>query len=34
MSKLPALSGEKCIKALGKVGFYSKRQEESRYSQA
>jgi predicted RNA binding protein YcfA (HicA-like mRNA interferase family) len=29
MSKLPVLSGEKCIKALAKVGFYSKRQEGS-----
>lgn len=29
MSKLPVLSGEKCIKALGKVGFYFKRQEGS-----
>ncbi|GAH89838.1 unnamed protein product [marine sediment metagenome] len=27
MSKLPALSGKKCIKALEKVGFYFKRQE-------
>jgi predicted RNA binding protein YcfA (HicA-like mRNA interferase family) len=29
MSKLPVLSGEKCIKALEKVGFYIKRQEGS-----
>jgi predicted RNA binding protein YcfA (HicA-like mRNA interferase family) len=29
MSKLPVLSGEKCIKALGKAGFYFKRQEGS-----
>ena len=29
MSKLPVLSGEKCIKSLGKVGFYFKRQEGS-----
>lgn len=29
MSKLPALSGEKCIKALEKAGFYFKRQEGS-----
>jgi len=29
MSKLPVLSGEKCIKALAKVGFYFKRQEGS-----
>jgi len=29
MSKLPVLSGEKCIKALTKEGFYSKRQEGS-----
>jgi predicted RNA binding protein YcfA (HicA-like mRNA interferase family) len=29
MSKLPVLSGEKCIEALAKVGFYSKRQEGS-----
>ncbi len=27
MSKIPALSGEKCIKALEKAGFYFKRQE-------
>ena len=26
MSKLPRLSGRDCIKALAKVGFYSKRQ--------
>ena len=29
MSKLPVLSGEKCIKALGKANFYFKRQEGS-----
>ncbi len=29
MSKLPVLSGKKCIKALEKVGFYLKRQEGS-----
>jgi predicted RNA binding protein YcfA (HicA-like mRNA interferase family) len=29
MSKLPVLSGEKCIKALSKAGFYFKRQEGS-----
>jgi len=29
MSTLPVLSGEKCIKALAKSGFYSKRQEGS-----
>jgi len=29
MSKLPVLSGEKCIKALAKPGFYPKRQEGS-----
>jgi len=29
MSKLPVLSGEKCIKALTKTGFYLKRQEGS-----
>jgi predicted RNA binding protein YcfA (HicA-like mRNA interferase family) len=29
MSKLPVLSGEKCIKALIKAGFYSRRQEGS-----
>ncbi|MCX6008467.1 MAG: type II toxin-antitoxin system HicA family toxin [Chloroflexi bacterium] len=29
MSKIPALSGEKCIKALEKAGFYFKRQEGS-----
>ena len=29
MSKLPVLSGEKCIKALEKAGFYFKRQEGS-----
>ena len=29
MSKLPVLSGEKCIKVLAKAGFYFKRQEGS-----
>jgi len=29
MSKLPTLSGGECIKGLGKVGFYLKRQEGS-----
>ena len=29
MSKLPRISGRECIKALGKVGFYVKRQESS-----
>jgi predicted RNA binding protein YcfA (HicA-like mRNA interferase family) len=29
MSKLPVISGKECIKALGKVGFYLKRQEGS-----
>ena len=29
MSKLPRISGRECIKALGKVGFYLKRQEGS-----
>ena len=29
MTKLPRLSGRKCVKALGKVGFYLKRQEGS-----
>jgi len=29
MSKLPVLSGEKCIKALTRAGFYFKRQEGS-----
>jgi predicted RNA binding protein YcfA (HicA-like mRNA interferase family) len=29
MSKLPRISGRACIKALGKVGFYLKRQEGS-----
>jgi len=29
MSKLPQLSGRDCAKALGKVGFYLKRQEGS-----
>ena len=26
MSKLPRLSGQDCVKALAKVGFYQKRQ--------
>ncbi|MFH1678154.1 MAG: hypothetical protein ABH914_00835 [Candidatus Omnitrophota bacterium] len=30
MSKLPVISGKVCIKVLGKVGFYVKRQEEIR----
>lgn len=29
MSKLPQISGKECIKTLGKVGFYSKRQKGS-----
>jgi len=29
MSKLPVLSGKKCIKVLGKAGFYFKRREGS-----
>lgn len=29
MSKLPRISGKECVKALGKVGFYLKRQEGS-----
>lgn len=29
MSKLPIISGKDCVKALGKVGFYIKRQESS-----
>ena len=29
MSKLPRLSGRECVKTLGKVGFYFKRQEGS-----
>jgi predicted RNA binding protein YcfA (HicA-like mRNA interferase family) len=29
MSKLPRISGRECFKALGKVGFYLKRQEGS-----
>lgn len=29
MSKLPVISGQDCIKALKKVGFYFKRQEGS-----
>lgn len=29
MNKLPVISGRECIKALGKVGFYVKRQEGS-----
>ena len=29
MSKLPRISGRECVKALGKRGFYFKRQEGS-----
>ena len=29
MTKLPRISGQECIKALSKIGFYIKRQEES-----
>jgi len=29
VNKLPVLSGKRCIKALGKAGFYFKRQEGS-----
>ncbi|MCK4330540.1 type II toxin-antitoxin system HicA family toxin [candidate division WOR-3 bacterium] len=29
MSKLPVISGSKCVKALEKAGFYFKRQEGS-----
>ena len=29
MSKLPQISGKECIKALGKTGFYIKRQKGS-----
>ncbi|CCQ48932.1 YcfA family protein [Crocosphaera watsonii WH 8502] len=29
MSKLPQISGKQCIKTLGKVGFYIKRQKGS-----
>jgi len=29
MSKLPVVSGKKCVKILGKAGFYFKRQEGS-----
>ncbi len=29
MSKLPNISGKKCIKALKKIGFYEKRRESS-----
>ena len=29
MSKLPVVSGRKCIKSLGKAGFYPKRREGS-----
>jgi predicted RNA binding protein YcfA (HicA-like mRNA interferase family) len=29
MSKLPRVSGRECVRALGKVGFYFKRQESS-----
>ncbi|MGH7960485.1 MAG: type II toxin-antitoxin system HicA family toxin [Candidatus Binatia bacterium] len=29
MSKVPSISGQECIRALGKAGFYFKRQESS-----
>ena len=29
MTKLPAISGRECLKALSKVGFYVKRQKSS-----
>jgi predicted RNA binding protein YcfA (HicA-like mRNA interferase family) len=29
MNKLPRISGRECVKALGKAGFYFKRQEGS-----
>ncbi|MBS4015993.1 MAG: type II toxin-antitoxin system HicA family toxin [Candidatus Latescibacteria bacterium] len=29
MSKLPVISGKDCVKALGKIGYYFKRQEGS-----
>jgi len=29
MSKLPVVSGQDCVKALEKIGFYFKRQEGS-----
>jgi predicted RNA binding protein YcfA (HicA-like mRNA interferase family) len=29
MTKLPSVSGRECVKALGKLGFYFKRQEGS-----
>ena len=29
MSKLPQISGRECVRALGKTGFYFKRQEGS-----
>jgi predicted RNA binding protein YcfA (HicA-like mRNA interferase family) len=29
VSKLPSISGQDCIKALQKIGFYKKRQESS-----
>ncbi|MFQ5661337.1 MAG: type II toxin-antitoxin system HicA family toxin [Gammaproteobacteria bacterium] len=29
MSKLPRISGRECIAALGKIGFYKKRQQGS-----
>lgn len=29
MSELPRISGRECVKALGKAGFYLKRQESS-----
>jgi predicted RNA binding protein YcfA (HicA-like mRNA interferase family) len=29
MTRLPAISGRECVRALGKLGFYLKRQEGS-----
>lgn len=29
MSKLPKISGQECVKALQKIGFYQKRRESS-----
>ncbi|MGL5035922.1 MAG: type II toxin-antitoxin system HicA family toxin, partial [Microcystaceae cyanobacterium] len=29
MSKIPNISGKKCVKALEKIGFYHKRRESS-----
>ncbi|MBD2302543.1 type II toxin-antitoxin system HicA family toxin [Nostoc sp. FACHB-87] len=29
MSKLPSISGQECVKALEKIGFYQKRRESS-----